>query len=67
MTTWYDPDEIKDEADGLQRQPEWTPKHDLLGEVFGDTEGGISEALEALAERVNEVESIVDSIIRPNQ
>lgn len=26
MTTWYDPDEIKAEADGAQRQPEFDPE-----------------------------------------
>lgn len=62
MGVWYDPDEIKDEAVTLKRQPEWDPKHDLLDEVFGDTEGGITDETEALIERANDIAAIVDGL-----
>ena len=57
--TWYDPEEIKYQADNDQVQPEFAPMHDLLGEVYGDTEGGASDEMTALEERINEIAEIV--------
>ena len=65
MGVWVDPDELKAEANGLQRQPDDIPVPATEG--FDEVEGGISDAAQAVIDRVNEVEAIVDTVIRPNQ
>lgn len=63
---WYDPDEIKHEADTLQRQPEFAVKDD--GEVpdlaydWDETEGEMSEELTQGIARVNEIAAIVEGL-----
>lgn len=60
MTTWYDPDEIKAEADGAQRQPEFAPE---VIEEDPITEGVLSdEKMVALIDRSAEVKAIVDTV-----
>lgn len=68
MTLWYDPDELKAEADGLKRQPaaileDTNPE----GYDYDEVEGEISEKLQKGIDRINEIEQIVDTEIRPNQ
>lgn len=57
--TWYNPQELKDQADGDQVQPEFdppaTPDIDLV-------EGGMSDELRALIDRANEIKAITDTL-----
>jgi len=39
--TWYDPDEVKDQADGNQIQPEFNPAASVFTEVHIGEEVGI--------------------------
>lgn len=67
--TWVGPDELKAEANGLQRQPDDIPVPPTEG--FDEVESNLTEdqqaALDATIARVNEIEQIVDTVIRPNQ
>lgn len=66
MTTWYHPDEIKDEALNAQRQPEFDIKDDgTVPDIeydWDETVGGLSEELESGIDRVNEIAAIVDGL-----
>lgn len=59
MTTWYNPQEIKNRADNDQLQPEFaplpTPDIDLV-------EGEISNKLRAMIDRTNEIKAITDAL-----
>jgi hypothetical protein len=59
--TWYDPEEIQEEADGLQRQPEFDQA----------PEDGLPErkpsAFDRWIARMNEINAIVAAEIAPNQ
>lgn len=57
MTTWYDPQEIKDQADGDQTQPEFTPSVDP---DRGTVEGEPSEEKAALRSRIDDIRSTID-------
>lgn len=63
---WYEPGEMKAEADGQQRQPEWplTDEFNLPTYTDGDAddETGFSTAEQALIDRVNEISDIADTI-----
>lgn len=60
MTTWYDPQETKNEADGAQRQPEFDPPEETL---TTETTGPVANPhYEALEDRVNEIKEIVDAL-----
>ena len=63
--TWIGPDELKAEADGLKRQPDDIPVPATPG--YDEVEGGISDEAQEVIDRANEIEAIVDSVIRPNQ
>lgn len=56
MTTWYDPDEIKAQADGAQTQPEFAPPPTP---GYDEVETNATEAVQALVDRTNEVANIV--------
>ena len=55
--TWYDPQEIKDQADGEQLQPEFAPEAEE-----STTEGEVSEEFTALLDRTNAIAAIVATI-----
>lgn len=73
MTTWYDPQEIKDEADGAQRQPEFAPEvakreWDPNAEPYRDWETDTTgqegyERVAALVAGVNRIKAIIDAQI----
>lgn len=68
MTTWYDPLEIQHEADNLQRQPEFAPDHELLGEDWTSEEGAEDvERTTEIVTAVNDIAEIVETVIAPNQ
>jgi hypothetical protein len=54
---WYEHDELKAEAEGAQRQPEFDPE---IEEVT--TEGELSEGLQGAFDRINEIAAIVDAL-----
>lgn len=60
MTTWYDPDEIKAQADGAQTQPEFDPP---ATPGYDDVETNADPVIQAAVDRVNEVAAIVASDI----
>ena len=60
MTTWYDPDEIKAEADGLQRQPEFDPEP-IEDDEYEEGVEERAEKFDPLLARVNEVSALVRS------
>lgn len=60
MTTWYDPDEIKAQADGDQIQPEFDPP---ATEGYDEVETNATEAVAAAVVRVNEIAAIVEDEI----
>lgn len=56
MTTWYDPQETKDESDGAQRQPEFDPE----AETDDTEEIGDSTLAAALVAEAARVQAIID-------
>lgn len=65
MTTWYDPDEIKAEADGLQRQPEFAPPVEVEEPIV---EGSLAvDGAAELLERQAEVVAIVATVPQPEE
>ena len=64
MTTWYEPQEIKDQADGAHLQPEFEPE---VVEEEPVVEGSLSVdgAAELLA-RQAEVKAITDTLPKSN-
>ena len=58
--TWYDPDEIKNEALGNQRQPEFAPEADPA-----DPEDTSWDSVQALIDRNAEIEAEVSTITQP--
>lgn len=56
MTTWYDPSEMKAQADGDQIQPEFAPP---ATPGYDDVETNADPAIQALVDRTNEVAAIV--------
>jgi len=56
MTTWYDPEEIRAQADGLQIQPEFAPPPTP---GYDDVETNASPVVQAAVDRVNEIAAIV--------
>lgn len=59
MTTWYDPQEIKDQANGAQTQPEFDPPADPDA---GTVEGDRAPGMEALETRIDEIRTIIAGI-----
>lgn len=58
--TWYDPQEIKDQADGDKVQPEFNPE---ATEGYTDVEGEVSDEFTALFASVNDIANIVGTEI----
>jgi len=58
--TWYDPDEIKAEALGAQRQPEFDPEP-----READPEDTSWDAMERLFDRLTEIQWEIDGITQP--
>jgi hypothetical protein len=54
---WYDPDELKAEAEGAQRQPEFAPAPEAA-----DPEDTSWDDTQALIDRIDELGTIVDGI-----
>ena len=57
---WYDPDEIKDQADGDKTQPEFAPPSTP---DYDESTNNLTEAEQALIDRANAVAGIVDTQI----
>lgn len=57
--TWYDPQELKDQADGDQTAPEFDPE---ATPGYDETVGGDEDGtLTALVDRANAIAAIVDT------
>lgn len=60
MTTWYDPDELRTEADGDQTQPEFTPEAtEGYDEIDYEGDPDLANAWET---RAAEIQAEIDGI-----
>jgi len=58
--TWYDPDEVKGQADGDKAQPEFDPP---ATPGYDESEDSLTDEEQALIDRANEVANVVSTQI----